>query len=151
MHRGIQSYYGGLFAKGVNYMKSILVLDKIPQVGLNLLGGQYIVGSDVSEPAGVLIRSSPLMEGGLPESVLTVSRAGSGVNHIPCKALADAGIVVMNTPGANANAVTEAVIAAMLILSRRMYEAIGWVASLNPDDDISGLAEKKRPNLEEGN
>jgi D-3-phosphoglycerate dehydrogenase len=80
----------------------------------------------------------------LPESVLAVSRAGSGVNHIPCREYADKGIVVMNTPGANAAAVAEAAIAAMLILSRRVYEATQWVRTQDNNNDISLLAEKNK-------
>ena len=109
----------------------------------------YEVGSDISHPDGILLRSHKLHNEALPETVLSVARAGAGVNNIPLEEYTQRGIVVFNTPGANANAVKELVLAGLLLGSRGVLKGIEYVQSLTHLKDAAEMsklleAEKKR-------
>jgi len=91
---------------------------------------QYAVGAEVEAPDAVLVRSADMHKMDLPGSILAVARAGAGVNNIPVDALAMKGVVVFNTPGANANAVRELAVASLLLSSRKIIKGIEWVRTL---------------------
>ncbi len=112
----------------------IKTLNKIAKVGLERFGDSYQIGDDVSVPDAIILRSASMHEMELPESLLSIARAGAGVNNIPVGKCAEKGIVVFNTPGGNANAVKELAIASMLISSRKLVQGINWVKSLSGDD-----------------
>jgi D-3-phosphoglycerate dehydrogenase len=117
---------------------AILVLNQISEAGLaRLPAGRYVVGKDVAAPDAILVRSADLHAMAIPPSVLAVGRAGAGTNNIPVRALDARGIPVFNTPGANANAVKELVLAGMLMAARRLAAAQRFVAQL--DAGASGL------------
>jgi len=113
---------------------NILTLNKISKIGTDLLPDNYVVGDDVKNPDGILVRSANMHEYETPESLLAIARAGAGVNNIPVDACAEKGIVVFNTPGANANAVKELAIAALLLSSRDIVGGIEWAKGLTGDD-----------------
>ena len=129
-------------------MYTIATLNKISPVGLARLSDQYEVkdgASGVEGASGILVRSQNMLEMEFAPELLAIARAGAGVNNIPLNACADAGIVVFNTPGANANAVKELVIAAMLVAARNIYPGIRWVNEQAADPavtDISKTVEK---------
>jgi D-3-phosphoglycerate dehydrogenase len=111
----------------------ILVLNQISANGLKQLpADRYTVGKDVAEPDAVLVRSADLHALDLPRSVLAIGRAGAGTNNIPIKAMSGRGVPVFNTPGANANAVKELVVAGMLLAARNIAPALRFVAALDP-------------------
>lgn len=115
----------------------------ISPLGLERLPASYEVSSDVEAPDGVLVRSADLHGVTLPDSVLAVARAGAGTNNIPVADLSRRGIVVFNTPGANANAVKELVIAGMLIAARNLVPAASFAAGLHGTDaEINEATEK---------
>ena len=116
--------------------RKIKTLNAISKQGLSRLPSAYTVGSDVADPDAILVRSSDMHKLEIPSSVLAVGRAGAGTNNIPTKALSDRGIVVFNTPGANANAVKELVIAAMLIGVRNIVPAKQFANNLQGDDEF---------------
>lgn len=108
-------------------MYQILTLNKIAAVGLRQLRTeQYAVSDTCENPDGILVRSAKMHDYAFPPALLAIARAGAGTNNIPTARCSEAGIVVFNTPGANANAVKEEVIFAMLACSRRMLEANQW-------------------------
>ncbi len=122
---------------------NILALNKIAACGTDRLGSGYTVGDAVENPVGVLVRSAAMHEMAFPESLLAVARAGAGVNNIPLDRCSDAGIVVFNTPGANANAVKELVIAGLLLSSRKVVPAIEWARTLKGQGaEVGKLVEK---------
>ena len=124
-------------------MYQIKTLNKIAPAGLNVLGADYTVADAVENPDAILVRSASMHDMELPASLKAIARAGAGVNNIPVDKCAEAGIVVFNTPGANANAVKELVIAGMLISSRRVIPAIEWAKTLAGKGDVVGkLVEK---------
>ncbi|MEW5891689.1 MAG: phosphoglycerate dehydrogenase [Pseudomonadota bacterium] len=112
----------------------ILTLNAISRKGLARLPASYVVGNDVTEPDGILVRSHNMHEMEIPGSVLGIGRAGAGTNNIPVKRLSERGVVVFNAPGANANAVKELVIAGMLMGARNLVPALRFVDSLVGDD-----------------
>ncbi len=112
---------------------NILTLNKISDVGLKCFNGSCDISEHSNEPDGILVRSASLHEMALPESLLAIARAGAGVNNIPLDICAEKGIVVFNTPGANANAVKELAIAALLLASRDIYAGITWAKDLTGD------------------
>ena len=121
----------------------ILTLNKIAACGTDRLGANYVVGDAVENPAGVLVRSAAMHEMEFPSSLLAVARAGAGVNNIPLDRCSDAGIVVFNTPGANANAVKELVIAGLFLASRKVAPAIEWAQTLKGKGaEVGKLVEK---------
>lgn len=122
-------------------MYKIKTLNKISEKGLALFDERYEVGDDVENEDGILVRSAKLHDYAFPAELKAIARAGAGVNNIPVDECADQGIVVFNTPGANANAVKELVLCAMLMSSRRVYEGIEWAKTL-PAEDFSKAVEK---------
>ncbi|HXF07728.1 MAG TPA: phosphoglycerate dehydrogenase [Candidatus Acidoferrales bacterium] len=116
-------------------MFKILTLNNISSRGLSQFDAeQYQVGSDLAEPDAILVRSQVMHEMAFPPSLKAVGRAGAGVNNIPIARLSAAGVPVFNTPGANANAVKELVLAGMLMASRNIPQALRFVDDLTGDD-----------------
>ena len=124
-------------------MFNIQTLNKISAAGLSRLGDSYTVGNDVQNPDAILVRSAAMHDMEMPESLLAIARAGAGVNNIPLDKCAEKGIVVFNTPGANANAVKELVLTAMLISSRDVVGGIEWAKTLKGDGDAVGKMVEK--------
>ena len=122
----------------------ILCLNKISPVGLKVLPSSYGFTEDVNEADAILVRSANMLEMALPENVLAVGRAGAGVNNIPLEAYAKAGVVVFNTPGANANAVKELTIAGMLLAARDIRGSMEWVQANKGDELINKSMEKAK-------
>ena len=124
-------------------MYNILTLNKISPNGTDRMGDNYNISDDVQNPAAVLVRSASMHDMEMPESLLAIARCGAGTNNIPKDACADKGIVVFNTPGANANAVKELVVAGLLLSSRKVVEGIEWAKTLKGNGDAVGkMAEK---------
>ena len=119
-------------------------LNPIAPVGLAGFGEDYEHAADISEANLALVRSASMHEIEPPRSLLAVARAGAGVNNIPLAAYAEKGIVVFNTPGANANGVKELVIAGMLLAARDINGGIQWALSDKDDPDIAKTAEKQK-------
>ena len=122
-------------------------LNPISAVGLENFTADYEKTEDVNEADGILVRSASMHEMELPENLLAIARAGAGVNNIPLDACAQKGIVVFNTPGANANGVKELVIAGMLLASRDVVGGIEWVKENKEDANIAKTAEKAKKNF----
>ena len=122
----------------------ILCLNKISPVGLKVLPSSYAITEDVNEAGAILVRSANMLEMPLPENVLAVARAGAGVNNIPLEAYAKKGVVVFNTPGANANAVKELTIAGMLLAARDIKGSMKWVDENKGDELINKSMEKAK-------
>jgi D-3-phosphoglycerate dehydrogenase / 2-oxoglutarate reductase len=119
-------------------------LNLISQKGLEIFDDNYKVVEDMDGADAVMVRSYSMLEEELPESLKVIARAGAGVNNIPLEKCAEKGIVVFNTPGANANGVKELVIAAMLLASRDIVGGIEWVREEAENPDVKKLAEKKK-------
>jgi len=112
---------------------SVLMLNQVSAKGLSRLPAErYVAGSDITAPDAVLVRSADLHARELPASVKAIARAGAGTNNIPVAAMSARGVPVFNAPGANANAVKELVLAAMLLTARNLAPALRFVAALNP-------------------
>ncbi len=124
-------------------MYNIKTLNKISQAGLCRLGADFSCSDDVQEPDAVLVRSASMHEMELPSSLLAIARAGAGVNNIPIDSCSEKGIVVFNTPGANANAVKELVIAGLLLSSRKIVDGIEWAKTLKGNGDQVGKMVEK--------
>lgn len=122
-------------------------LNPIANIGLDIFTENYEKTEEVKEADGILVRSAAMHEMELPEKLLAVARAGAGVNNIPLEKCAEKGIVVFNTPGANANGVKELVIAGMLLASRDVVGGINWVSSNKDDENIAKAAEKEKKNF----
>lgn len=124
-------------------MHKILCLNKISPVGTDRLGAGYEFSTDMQNPEGILVRSAAMHDMELPDGLLAIARAGAGVNNIPIPKCSEAGIVVFNTPGANANAVKELVLAALFMTSRKIIPAIEWAKTLKGSGkEVSKLVEK---------
>jgi D-3-phosphoglycerate dehydrogenase / 2-oxoglutarate reductase len=125
-------------------MFKIQTLNKIASCGLDRLPrDNYETATEILNPDGILVRSADLHSVEIPSSVLAIARAGAGVNNIPLDKCNQRGIVVFNTPGANANGVKELVIASLLLSSRNLYEGIAWTQSLkDKGDEVPELVEK---------
>lgn len=119
-------------------------LNPISKVGTEKFSENYTQTDNIEEAEGVLVRSASMHEMELPEKLLAVARAGAGVNNIPLDKCAEKGIVVFNTPGANANGVKELVIAGMLLASRDIYGGMSWVEADAADENIAKAAEKEK-------
>ena len=119
-------------------------LNPIAACGLEMLGDNYEVTENCSEAEAVLVRSAAMHDMDLPESLLAVARAGAGVNNIPLDECAKKGIVVFNTPGANANGVKELVIASMLLAARDIVGGIKWCQDNKDDAGIAKSGEKAK-------
>ncbi|NBI89495.1 3-phosphoglycerate dehydrogenase [Lachnospiraceae bacterium] len=122
-------------------------LNPIAEVGLEKFTGDYEKTEDINEADGILVRSAAMHDMELPEKLLAVARAGAGVNNIPLDKCAEKGIVVFNTPGANANGVKELVIAGMLLACRDIVGGINWVTGHKEDENIAKAAEKEKKNF----
>ena len=122
-------------------------LNPIAQVGLNFLSENYEKVENVQDAEAVLVRSASMHDMDLGKNVVAVARAGAGVNNIPLQKLADEGIVVFNTPGANANGVKELVLAGMLYASRDIVGGIDWCVENKDDANIAKTAEKEKKNF----
>lgn len=120
----------------------ILKLNPISHLVGGVLGNNYSVVDSSDKPEGIILRSFDMHGYDLPDSVLAIARAGAGVNNIPCEEYAQKGVVVFNTPGANANAVNELVITALLLGSRKIVPSIEWVKTLKGTENISKQVEK---------
>ena len=122
-------------------------LNPIADVGLNLFSADYAKVDDIKEADAALVRSASVHDMDLGDKVVAIARAGAGVNNIPLDACAEKGIVVFNTPGANANGVKELVLAAMLYASRDLVGGIEWVQNNKDDANIAKTAEKEKKNF----
>lgn len=122
-------------------------LNPIAEVGLELFSDDYQKVDDVKDAEAVLVRSAAMHDMELPETLLAVARAGAGVNNIPLEECAKQGIVVFNTPGANANGVKELVFAGMLYASRDVVGGINWCMDNQDDEAIAKTAEKQKKNF----
>ncbi len=125
-------------------MLKIQTLNKISTEGLNLLThDKYEIASEFSSPDAIVLRSFKMHDMELPSSLKAIARAGAGTNNIPIDKCSDKGIVVFNTPGANANAVKELVLAGMLISSRNLINGINWTQSIaDQGNQVPSLVEK---------
>lgn len=125
-------------------MRNYYCMNPIAQVGLDNFSKNYIKTDEITEAEGILVRSASMHDMELPDGLLAVARAGAGVNNIPLEKCAEKGIVVFNTPGANANGVKELVIAGMLLASRDVVSGINWVKENQEDENIAKDAEKEK-------
>jgi D-3-phosphoglycerate dehydrogenase / 2-oxoglutarate reductase len=124
-------------------MYRIDLLNKISEKGLSLFTEKYEYRTDIPDPDGILVRSKEMKEMVLPSNLKAIARAGAGVNNIPIDKCSEKGIVVFNTPGANANGVKELVILGMLLASRKVVEGINWAKSLvGEGDKVPDMIEK---------
>lgn len=131
-------------------MFKIQKLNKISQEKLDLMPTNlYDIGEGFDNPDGILVRSANMLESELPANLKGIARAGAGVNNIPLDRCSEKGIVVFNTPGANANGVKELVIASMLLASRKIHQGINWIQSnKGTGQDIPKLTEKGKANFD---
>ncbi|MCX5832581.1 MAG: phosphoglycerate dehydrogenase [Deltaproteobacteria bacterium] len=124
-------------------MYQIDLLNKISEKGLSIFTEKYEYRTDIPDPDGILVRSKEMKEVSLPSSLKAIARAGAGVNNIPIDKCSEKGIVVFNTPGANANGVKELVVLGMLLASRKVVEGIAWAKGLvGEGDKVPDLIEK---------
>ncbi|MCI5605481.1 MAG: phosphoglycerate dehydrogenase [Clostridia bacterium] len=128
-------------------MFNVLTLNKIAKCGLDQLGDNYSITDDANANAdGIILRSFKMHDMELPENLKAVARAGAGTNNIPTDKCSEKGIVVFNTPGANANAVKELVLAGMLLASRDVIGGVAWANTLT-GDDVDKQVEKGKSNF----
>lgn len=124
-------------------MYQVKCLNKISPLGTSRLGENYQVGEDIENPDAILVRSAAMHDMEFNKNLLAIARAGAGTNNIPVERCVQEGIVVFNTPGANANAVKELVIAALLLTSRKIVPGIEWAGTLKgKGDEVGKLVEK---------
>lgn len=129
-------------------MLKIQTRNKISPVGLEQFGrNEYEVASEIPNPDALLLRSYKLPTDEIPDSVRAIARAGAGVNNIPVDYCTEKGIVVFNTPGANANSVKELVIAGLLLSSRGIHEGMSWVEEQDAGSDLAKNVEKEKSNF----
>lgn len=125
-------------------MYNIKTLNKISNVGLSKFDtSKYTYGDDIENPDAIMVRSASMHDMEMPSSLLAIARAGAGTNNIPVADCAEKGIVVFNTPGANANAVKELVILGMLLSSRKVTKAIDWCKTIKDEGDNVGKTVEK--------
>ncbi len=124
-------------------MYNIKCLNKISSIGTKRFNDKYSVAEDMENPHGILVRSASMHDMEMPENLLAIARAGAGVNNIPLDKCSESGVVVFNTPGANANAVKELVLAGLLLSSRKITESMDWAKTLKGKGaDVPKLVEK---------
>ncbi len=130
-------------------MFEILTLNKISKLGLDKLdSAKYTCSDSFENPDAVLVRSASMHEMELPENTVAIARAGAGVNNIPIPACSDKGVVVFNTPGANANAVKELVICSLFLASRKIGASLDWCKTLKGEgENVGKLVEKGKSNF----
>lgn len=121
----------------------VLTMNKISKVGLDRFSDRYEVADAFDAPDAIMVRSASLHEYEMPDSLVAIARAGAGVNNIPVDKCSEKGVVVFNTPGANANAVKELVIGALFLASRRVAAAIDWAKTLKGNGaEVPKMVEK---------
>ncbi len=127
-------------------MYQIATLNKISPAGMERFGSNYSITTDINAAHGIMVRSQDMHSMEFSDNLLAIARAGAGVNNIPIDRCSEKGIVVFNTPGANANAVKELVIAGMLLAARNLPEALGWSQKLTdvPAEEVSKIVEKEK-------
>ena len=123
-------------------MKNIYCLDKIAKVGTDIFGKEYELVNNMDNANGILVRSSSLHEAVFDKETVAIARAGAGVNNIPLERCAAEGIVVFNTPGANANGVKELAICGMLLAARDIVGGVNWVKTIKESPSIDKDVEK---------
>lgn len=124
-------------------MYNIKTLNKISEVGLSKFDKtKYTYSDNIENPDAIMVRSASMHDMQMPSSLLAIARAGAGVNNIPVADCTESGIVVFNTPGANANAVKELVICGLLLSSRKITRAIDWCKTIKNDENVSKSVEK---------
>ena len=129
-------------------MYNILTLNSISKVIDDVFDKNYKVKTDVEKPIGIMLRSFKMHDYELDASTVAIARAGAGTNNIPVEKYAEQGVVVFNTPGANANAVKELVLTSLFLGSRKITDAIDWVKTLKGQgDEIGKLVEKGKSNF----
>lgn len=131
-------------------MKKIHCLNAIASVGTDIFNENYELTDNINEADAVMVRSAAMGDMEFSKNLLAIARAGAGVNNIPLERCADAGIVVFNTPGANANGVKELVICGMLLAARDVVGGIEWTRSIKDSDTISKDVEKGKKNFAGG-
>lgn len=125
-------------------MFNIKTLNKISEVGTSKFAPEkYTVANEIENPDAIMVRSASMHDMEMPESLLAIARAGAGTNNIPVMECAEQGIVVFNTPGANANAVKELVICGLLLSSRKVTKAIDWCKTIKDEGDNVGKVVEK--------
>ena len=128
-------------------MYKVKLMNKISSEGLDYFNEDYEYGETLENEDAILLRSASLHEYEFTNNVKAIARAGAGVNNIPVEKCSEKGIVVFNTPGANANAVKELVLCALFLSSRKIVESIEWVNTLKDDENIGKTAEKGKSNF----
>lgn len=131
-------------------MKKIHCLNAIASVGTDIFDENYELTDNINEADAIMVRSAAMGDMEFSKNLLAIARAGAGVNNIPLERYADAGIVVFNTPGANANGVKELVICGMLLAARDVVGGIEWTRSIKDSDTISKDVEKGKKNFAGG-
>lgn len=124
-------------------MINILTLNKIAACGTDRFDGKYACSTEIENPVGIMVRSASMHEMALSDSTIAIARAGAGTNNIPVEACAENGVVVFNTPGANANAVKELVICGLFMASRKVAESLDWCKTLKGEGDEVGKKVEK--------
>ena len=132
--------------KGV-IMTKVNCLNPIAACGLDLFSDNYEMVDSIDNAEAVLVRSASMHDMDMPESLVSIARAGAGVNNIPLEKCAEKGIVVFNTPGANANGVKEIVVAGLLLASRDLIGGYNWVKENAAEADIAKMVEKQKKNF----
>lgn len=125
-------------------MFNIQTLNEISDKGLSLLGKGYKVADHHENPDAIIVRSTKMHDMEFGECLMAIARAGAGTNNIPIDKCTEKGIVVFNTPGANANAVKELVVAGLLLSSRKITQGMNWVQTLNEDVDVAKATEEAK-------
>ncbi len=129
-------------------MKNILLLNSISPVVNDIFGDDYALSTEASSPIGIMLRSFKMHDYQLDKNTIAIARAGAGTNNIPVEKYAEQGVVVFNTPGANANAVKELVLSAVLLASRNIIEANKWVDTLKGNgEEVGKMVEKGKSNF----
>ena len=129
-------------------MINVLTLNKIAACGTSKFGADYAVSDSCDAPEAVMVRSAKMHDMEFKDNLLAIARAGAGTNNIPVDKCAEQGIVVFNTPGANANAVKELAVCGLLLASRKIPEAIAWAQTLKGQgDEVGKLVEKGKSNF----
>lgn len=125
-------------------MYNIKTLNKISKVGLDVYSDKYKCSDNTENPDAIMVRSASMKEYDFNDNLLAIARAGAGVNNIPLDECMKKGIVVFNTPGANANAVKELVITGLLLASRKIYQGINFTNTLKSQENVAKLVEKNK-------
>ena len=129
-------------------MYNILTLNKIAACGTSRFGADYAVSDSCDAPEAVMVRSAKMHDMEFKDNLLAIARAGAGTNNIPVDKCAEQGIVVFNTPGANANAVKELAVCGLLLASRKIHEAIDWAQTLKGNGaEVGKMVEKGKSNF----